>query len=152
MLLEPLRTLVLAIWTAAGVPTTADAPAIASAVAQAVADDADNAPVYTSHAEDLAVMAVYVVAESNVRVHPIAYSWDAKAGVSCGAFQVPCFVVRAQSLVGQAKYVLRLMHLGALTCPEQPLAPVIGSCRAGRAQADWRVTHARELLRVALES
>ena len=150
MTLELLRALVLSIWTASGIPHTSDEIPIATAIAQAVDDDADNAPVYSSHDEDAAALAVWVITESNVHTHPRAFSWDAIAGVSCGAFQTSCFVTRSQSLAGQAKYVLRLWHLGSTTCPEQPMAPAIGGCKAARKQGDFRVRWARELLRAVL--
>jgi hypothetical protein len=111
-----------------------------------VVEDAGNPPVYGSHDEDLAVLAVYLEAESRVQLHPHAWSWDAKAGVSCGAWQTPCSSVARRSLVEQGRFVLSLMHRGLVVCPVQPLAPALGGCHAGRLGADARVKKARELL------
>lgn len=141
-----LHALVFSVWTSLLVPHTSDADKLADAAVAAVIEDASNAPVYRSHAEDLAVLAVYLEQESRVQLHPHAWSWDAKAGVSCGAFQTPCASVAKRSLLEQARFVLGLMRRGLVVCPAQPLAPALGGCHAGRRGADMRVKRARELL------
>lgn len=91
-----------------------DARPIADAVAHAVEARAAQglAPVTASPAEDAALLAVYARLESGGRVHPQPWSWDARAGVSCGPWQMPCGI-RA-SLRGQAATWLRWVAEGGL--------------------------------------
>lgn len=145
-MLELLRALVLALWWASGVPATPEAVRIAGALSQAVLDDAEAPPVLGSHVEDLAAMAEWTRLESGVHADPRPFSWDARAGVSCGILQERCEYVRAHGLVDQAREWLRLAHRGAVLCPESPLAPLSGGCRGARKLADGRVERERELL------
>jgi hypothetical protein len=150
MMLPALRALVLAIWSALGVQSR-DAEQLADVAALVVLEDADNAPVFGSHAEDLAVEAVYLAEESGAHLRPRPMSWDAIAGVSCGAWQAPCFVVRSHDLLYQGRYWLMLLRRGQIVCPASPLAPVMGGCTAARRSADRRVALARSLLSRTLE-
>src|ERR1019366_6489184 len=85
--IETLRAVVVATWSFLS-PTAGNAPdaePIADAIATAVAGDAD--PLYGSANVEAAVMAQWAWHESRLSTHPKAVSWDAHAGVSCGAFQ-----------------------------------------------------------------
>lgn len=152
-----LKALAVSVWAVAA-PAFARAPAapaISEAIAVAVIEDAPNAPALGSHAEDVAMLAQIALEESNVQLAPRPQSWDAHAGVSCGAFQERCDTLPA-TLVGQARRALWLLHAGALACPESPGAPYLGGtgprCRRGlaRAIADRRLERARAALRSAL--
>src|SRR5262249_2096962 len=57
--------------------------------------------------EELALMTTYAWLESGAQAHPRAFSWDARAGKSCGPWQEPCAFVQHASLVEQARYWLR---------------------------------------------
>jgi hypothetical protein len=52
-------------------------------IVHAIADAAQTA-------EDAALLVVYGVHESGLSEHPRAWSWDARAGVSCGPWQLRC--------------------------------------------------------------
>jgi hypothetical protein len=80
-----------------------DAVPIAHAIVGAVEADAGNAPLTGSHAEDALVMAVFARRESNANVRPRPLSWDARGGISCGAWQMRCSFTRWHSLAEQAK-------------------------------------------------
>lgn len=149
-MLAALARIVLAIWTLAGVPATHDAPLLAEILARAVLGDAPNAPIYDSHLTDLAVLAVTVEEESGVMVYPIPRTWEGIAGMTCGPFGLPCFVVRSHPLAGQAELQLRLMREGLTVCPRRPIAPDPDHCVGARDVADERVDRARALLRLAL--
>jgi hypothetical protein len=43
-------------------------------------------------AEDAALMVTYAVHESGLSEHPRPWSWDARAGVSCGFLQLRCTI------------------------------------------------------------
>ena len=43
-------------------------------------------------AEDAALLVVYGVHESGLSEHPRPWSWDARAGVSCGPWQLRCTI------------------------------------------------------------
>jgi hypothetical protein len=60
--------------------------------------------------ELLNTMAYYVAKESNVSEYPIAFSWDAKAGVSCGILQEPCAFVKTHSLKEQGIWWIKSVH------------------------------------------
>ena len=91
-----------------------DAQPIARAIVAAVESRASRglAPVTASPAEDAALLAVYARLESGGQVHPQPWSWDARAGVSCGPWQMPCGV--RLGLVGQAALWLRWVAGGGL--------------------------------------
>lgn len=120
------------------------APTIAAAIALVVLEDGAEAPVYGSHAEDAAVMAVYALRESWLR--------DGLAGDdgrSWGVWQQPAYVGKAD-IVTQARAWLQTLHYAAEICPESPAAPQSGGCQQARRVADRRVRKARELLARAL--
>jgi hypothetical protein len=145
--IETLRAVVVATWsflspTAGNAP---DAPDIADAIATAVAGDAD--PLYGSANVEAAVMAQWAWHESRLSTHPKAFSWDAHAGVSCGAFQERCATL-PPTLLGQAVAWLALAHDGARTCPASPLAPLSGGCGGmARRLADRRVAEVLRIVR-----
>jgi hypothetical protein len=64
--------------------------------------------------EEVALLTTYAWLESAGRVNPKAWSWDARAGVSCGPWQEPCGAVRQLSLVGQANFWLRELRTSGL--------------------------------------
>jgi hypothetical protein len=54
---------------------------------------------------------LYAVHESGLQAEPkLAWSWDAKAGVSCGVWQTPCATL-PKTLVGQARVWVELRRL-----------------------------------------
>ena len=64
--------------------------------------------------EEVALLTTYAWYESRAAVEPHPYSWDAKAGVSCGPWQEPCAVVRKLTLGGQARYWLTELRASGL--------------------------------------
>ena len=92
-----LSALVLAIWAhmSALYAHQPDAGRIADAIAEA-----------EPTVEEAATAALYVALESGVNEHPRAFSWDAKAGVSCGILQMPCAFVATHTLVEQVRWWL----------------------------------------------
>lgn len=60
--------------------------------------------------EEAALLAVYVELESGVSERPRAFSWDAKAGVSCGILQEPCDYVRTHTLTEQCQWWLTALR------------------------------------------
>jgi hypothetical protein len=148
-----LKALTLTVFAAA-CPAFARAPAaspISEAIAVAVLEDARNAPVLGSHAEDAALLAELAVEESNVQLAPAPQSWDAASGVSCGPFQERCIDL-PKTLLGQARKALFLLHRGREACPESPAAPYLGGCHTGLARrlGDRRVDRARAALSATL--
>jgi hypothetical protein len=111
-LFNALRAAVLSTWHIA--TPTAEQGAVADAIANAVEDDGDQAPLTGSHAQDAVLMAIYVWNESRVSTHPKGQSWDSLAGVSCGILQMPCHFVMHSALVDQASTWLRWAHEGGL--------------------------------------
>ena len=99
-----------AIWP--GASTYGDADAISRAIGVAVAEDSDRG--YVDLEAEAATMAVYAWYESRLSMHPTAYSWDAVAGHSCGAWQMPCALTRYLTLEEQAKTWLRWTHQAGL--------------------------------------
>ena len=120
-----------------------DARPVAEAIVNAVEADADNAPLTGSHAEDAAFLAVYVRHESGASVLPRPQSWDSKAGVSCGAFQMPCAIVRRTTLETQASTIIRWGREGGLP-------GLFGYGRAAKRIAGQRCDEARDALAAAL--
>lgn len=151
-----LRALVFAVW-AAMTPSYAhvgDASAISAAIAEAVVEDGGNAPVYSSHAHDAALMAYWAARESTLNLHAVNdghRSW--------GAWQEDARTGRADALT-QARAWLWMLHAGARMCPEHPATVAWGACHARDVLtgqdvaklAAQRETRARELLTVALGS
>lgn len=80
-------------------------PAVVNAIV-AVGDEATP--------KELSLLTLYAWYESRARVEPVAWSWDAKASVSCGAWQEPCAFVRTHSVVEQARYWLRELRAAGL--------------------------------------
>lgn len=64
--------------------------------------------------EEVAILATYAWLESGAQVNPRPWSWDARAGVSCGPWQEPCAIVRKLTLGGQARWWLREMRVSGL--------------------------------------
>lgn len=78
-----------------------DAPRIADAIAFAV--EAEKVPASgESHAVDASLLAVYAKRESDLSEHPTPFSWDAKAGLSKGTWQLRSYLVDGRSLRAQA--------------------------------------------------
>lgn len=136
-----LRALCFAIWTAISplAPQAPDAGAIAQAIAETVAADAD--PVFGDRDLEAAVDAYYAFRESRLRRAPK----PGDGGKSFGAWQEQSEAGR-RDLRTQAAYWLELLHWGARACPASPAAPLSGGCLAARALADRRVDRATELL------
>jgi hypothetical protein len=53
--------------------------------------------------EEMALLAYYAWRESNGLANPGPTSWDAKAGISCGVFQLPCSTVASFTIEQQAR-------------------------------------------------
>jgi hypothetical protein len=101
-----MRTLILAILTILhpGAPKTAD-PRVVDAIVEAS---------LSASLEEVALLTTYAWLESRAQVDPRPWSWDAKAGVSCGPWQEPCGVVRRLTLGGQARYWLTELRASGL--------------------------------------
>ena len=111
-----LIALCLALWShlAPGLERQGDARAVAEAIATAVERDGANAPVTGSHAEDAALLAYYAALESGLHVHPRAWSWDARAGVSVGPWQLRAPLATGRTLAEQAASWLALARAGGI--------------------------------------
>lgn len=156
---QTIYALVMFVWTLIdpALVRSPDARAIAMAIAQVTVEDARaavedprKAPIFSSRDVDVVVEAVYVAGESGARRAPKATSWDAKAGISCGAFQEPCEYVAHHSLVDQARLWMHFLRVGKKDCPDSPAAMLGGHCHIGRPLAEYRVATALELLREAM--
>jgi hypothetical protein len=155
LLLERVRALVIAVWSAMSPsPVHAgDAGAIARAIAQVVTEDGARAPVYTSHDEDAAVMALWAVRESTLNLHAVN-----DHGRSFGAWQQDARFGGKGDAYTQARAWLWLLHQGKRLCPEHPGAVAWGACHArdvltGKDVAELaaeREASARELLEAAI--
>lgn len=99
---QQLVALVFSVWAQLHAPVQSkDAGRIADAIATAV--EKERAPASgESHAVDAALLAEYADRESNLSEHPTAWSWDAKAGLSAGVWQLRSYLVTGRSLDGQA--------------------------------------------------
>jgi hypothetical protein len=64
--------------------------------------------------EETALLATYAWLESGAQVSPRPWSWDARAGVSCGPWQEPCAIVRRLTLGGQARWWLAELRRSGL--------------------------------------
>lgn len=104
--MQTLRILVLAIlnFVSPGAAKVAE-PAVVDAIV-AAGQDATR--------EEVSLLTVYAWFESNASSHPRAYSWDAKAGKSCGAWQEPCSFAKTASALEQARYWLRELRASGL--------------------------------------
>ena len=116
-----------------GLERTGDVQDVAEAIADTVTSDAGNAPLTGSHAEDAVLLAVYAAHESGLRADPVPSSWDARAGVSCGPWQMRCGAVRYAPLSAQAATWLRWARAGGLGGLDS--SPARARRRAGRAHA-----------------
>lgn len=149
-----LEALVLSIWAAIhpGLEKSGDAREIASAIAVVILEDAPRAPVFGSHAEDLAVMAYFAKLESDIRKKPGHYL-DPRTKkeidpIAYGPWQE--HTDEGKTALEYARSWLALLHEGKRRCPTSPAAPICGSCLLARPVADRRVRKARVLLRAAL--
>lgn len=112
MTVQALVALVFAVWKVLGA-TGPDERPIALAIAQAVASE--KAPATgESHAVDAALEAYYAWKESRLNEHPHPESWDAIAGLSCGAWQLRCYLVTGVPLETQARTWLDSLHRAGL--------------------------------------
>jgi hypothetical protein len=57
--------------------------------------------------EELSLLITYAWLESQGQTNPLPLSWDARAGISCGAWQERCTFVRTASVANQARYWIR---------------------------------------------
>src|SRR5271168_1419855 len=105
-LMTNLKILVLAILShlTPGADRAAE-PAVVNAIV-AVGDEATS--------REVALLTTYAWLESRARTEPVAWSWDAKANVSCGPWQEPCGFVRTHSVADQARYWLRELRTAGL--------------------------------------
>jgi len=156
-MIQSLRLLVIAVWASINpaLPHTHDAPQIATAIATAVAQDSGNPPVFTSHAEDAAVMAYWAYRESSLRLHVTG-----DGGKSFGFLQIRSPAAHRDAIT-QARSWLYMLHQGKRMCTASEGAPgaiMWGGCalRVKRWTtadlAEGRLTRARELLMSVLET
>jgi hypothetical protein len=154
---EQLRLLVLAVWASIHpvLPRSSDANTIASAIATVIAEDGKNAPVFTSHVEDAAVMAYWAYRESSLRLHVTG-----DGGKSFGFLQLRTPAAHGDP-VSQARSWLYMLHAGKRMCTASEGAPgavMWGGCALHVKQyttadlAEGRLTRARELLMSVMES
>lgn len=108
--MNPIKALVLAILAhlTPGAERAAE-PAVVDAIV-VVASDAKTAMTR----KELAEMTTYDLLESGASEHPLSWSWDSAAGVSCGSLQLPCSFVRKASVVEQHYYWLRELRTAGL--------------------------------------
>jgi hypothetical protein len=150
-LFEALVALCFAVWSAM-TPSYAhvgDAAAIAGAIAQAVVDDGKRAPVFSSHAEDAALAAVYAAHESSLNAHAWHESDNDEDHPSVGPWQLGV-EWQGRPLFAQARVWLYMLHEGRRICSESPAAPLSGGCKRARRLADRRHAEATSLLATAL--
>lgn len=137
---QQLVALVFSVWAQLHAPVQSkDAPRIADAIATAV--EREKAPASgESHAVDAALLAEYADRESNLSEHPKAWSWDAKAGLSEGVWQLRSYLVQGRSLDGQAS-----TWLGSLRA-----AGLARGIDSSASRAAHRLAEAREAVEVYL--
>jgi hypothetical protein len=130
---EQLRAIVFAVWSGIhpGAATSGDAPVIADAIAVATAEDLARG--YVDAPLEAAVLAGYAWAESRLRLQPPPDAWDARAGVSCGPWQLRCAWVRGMAPVDQARLWLRLLHASSLASLDS--SPARAARRLAKASA-----------------
>ncbi len=73
-----------------------------------------NDPKVAMTRQEFADMVLYDELESGAHEHPVSWSWDASAGVSCGSLQLPCGFVKRASVVQQHYYWLRELRAAGL--------------------------------------
>jgi hypothetical protein len=91
-----------------GSDRTAD-PSVTSAIV-VIAND----PKVAMTPREFALMVTYDDLESMAHEHPISWSWDSKAGVSCGSLQLPCGFVQHATVLQQHYYWLRELRAAGL--------------------------------------
>ena len=143
--IETLRALVVATWSFLS-PTAGqspDAPAIADAIATAVAGDPD--PIYGDASVEAAVAAVYAWHESRLRIHPVPWVDPSTGkpvdGLAHGIFQLHTHAGELDATTQTVAW-LAMLHDGARTCPASPAAPLSGGCTQARKLADRRMAFA----------
>jgi hypothetical protein len=101
----------------------------------------------TSDPREAARLVVLAEHESRFREHPNPSSWDARADLAHGPWQLHGAVGLAP-LAQQARAELYLIREGERICPDAPLAPLAGGCRvkAARRMSDSMDARARELV------
>lgn len=134
-----MKALLLALVALLGVRTP-DTARILAAIESATTDE-----------HEAALLVVFAKHESGFLERPRPTSWDARAGLANGPWQLHGAAGRAP-LATQARAWLYLLHEGARVCPEAPAAPLSGGCLAGRRIADAREVEARALLERAKEA
>jgi len=102
----------------------------------------------TSDPREAARLVVLAEHESRFREHPNPASWDARADLAHGPWQLHGPMGLAP-LPQQARAELYLIHEGERICPNAPLAPLAGGCHvaAARRMSDKLDEQAGELLR-----
>lgn len=111
---QQLVALVFAVWGQLHAPVhSKDASRIADAIASAV--EAESSPASgESHAVDASLLADYAKHESDLSEHPTAFSWDARAGLSVGVWQMRAYLVDGRSLRQQASIWLDSLRRAGL--------------------------------------
>jgi hypothetical protein len=149
-----LNAVVFSVWQtmASGGQLSPDANIVADAIVTAILSD-EGKPLSGSPEGDAALQAIYAFEESGVLRYPKCFSWDCRGGVSCGVWQMPCFVVRSHDLVGQAKIWRQMFRVSLRRCPQHPGAMMVGSCWNGLPQriAHKRWVKAKQFLRTLSE-
>jgi hypothetical protein len=124
-------------------------PRLLAVMADALAEaDESTHPATGALAWDAALLFEYARRESHFQLAPRAYSWDAKAGLAHGVWQLHGPAGLA-SVGGQARAWLRMLREGARLHPETPSAIMWGLSPRGIRGAQMRELEAAELLRQA---
>lgn len=89
--------------------------------------------------EEVSLLTTYAWLESGGQVSPKPYSWDAKAGRSCGPWQEPCAFTKTASVTAQARYWLSCVRQAGLA-----------SVDSSKPRAEQRTALARRALNEAL--
>lgn len=130
-----MRALLLSLCALLGVPSTPARTKILAAIASATTD-----------AHEAALLVVFAKYESDFSLHPEPLSWDARADVAHGTWQL-WGAHGFDSVATQAKAWIWLYHAGQRSC-DVPLAPICGGCRSKSAR---RIAVAREAEAARLE-
>ena len=103
-----------------------DGPELAWAIARVVVlEHGHEAPVYTSHAHDAALMAWVATQESGARLDAVN-PW----GRSFGAWQQDASVAKGTPAIVQARAWYAHLRRGKRLCPNHPLAIMWGQCHS----------------------